>query len=262
VAAASRPASAASSLPIARVAIDSPLPHLDRPFDYLVPEDLSDHIVAGSRVRVRFAGRLIDGWVLERVQASDHDGRLAFLQRGIGSEPVLTPDTAVLFRAVADRWAGTFADVVRLAVPPRHARAETAVALADPGSDRTDPATGGTGPDLAGWQRYRAGSAFVGQLERGGTARAIWNAMPSEDWPLRLAELAAVAQRAGRGPANTTGATCARPATGRRRSGHAAGAAASGASAGRAERPGYCASTWTSYCALPPVVSVTVTVTP
>ena len=199
MAAASRPASAASSLPIARVAIDSPLPHLDRPFDYLVPEDLSDHVVAGSRVRVRFAGRLIDGWVLERVQASDHDGRLAFLQRGIGSEPVLTPDTAVLFRAVADRWAGTFADVVRLAVPPRHARAETAVAFADPGSDRTDPATGGTGPDLAGWQRYRAGSAFVGQLERGGTARAIWNAMPSEDWPLRLAELAAVAQRAGRG---------------------------------------------------------------
>ncbi|MCW2521910.1 MAG: Primosomal protein, partial [Frankiales bacterium] len=113
-------------LPVARVAIDSPLPHLDRPFDYLVPADLDALIAPGSRVRVRFAGRLVDAWVLARSAASDHDGRLSYLERGVGDEPVLTAETSALFRDVADRWAGTFADVVRLGVPPRHARAEAA----------------------------------------------------------------------------------------------------------------------------------------
>ncbi|MDQ2957285.1 MAG: primosome assembly protein PriA, partial [Actinomycetota bacterium] len=109
----------AESLPIARVAVDSPLPHLDRPFDYLVPAELAETVQDGSRVRVRFAGRLIDGWVLQRLAASEHDGRLTYLERGLGELPVLTAETSALFRAVADRWAGTFADVLRLAVPPR-----------------------------------------------------------------------------------------------------------------------------------------------
>ena len=52
----------------------------------------------------------------------EHDGRLAYVERAVGGEPVLTPETTALFRAVADRWAGNFVDVVRLGVPPRHAR--------------------------------------------------------------------------------------------------------------------------------------------
>ena len=40
------------------------------------------------------------------------------------AEPVLTPAVAELGRAVADRWAGTLSDVVRLAIPPRQARVE------------------------------------------------------------------------------------------------------------------------------------------
>ena len=81
--------------------------------------------MAGVRVRVRFAGRLVDGYVLERGPSSDHDGRLAFLERVVGREPVLTPETTTLFRAVADRYAGSFVDVVRLGVPARHAGAES-----------------------------------------------------------------------------------------------------------------------------------------
>ncbi|MEO7259660.1 MAG: primosome assembly protein PriA, partial [Jatrophihabitantaceae bacterium] len=69
----------AQTLPVARVAVDSPLPHLDRPFDYLVPAELDEVVRPGSRVRVRFAGRLIDAWVLQRLEASEHDGRLSYL---------------------------------------------------------------------------------------------------------------------------------------------------------------------------------------
>lgn len=181
----------ADSLPVARVAVDSPLPHLDRPFDYLVPAELSEIVVAGSRVRVRFAGRLIDGWVLERIPASDHDGRLAYLERGVGDEPVLTSATARLFRAVADRWAGTFADIVRLGVPSRHARAESAAR-----PERADPPVV---PDLTAWSRYRAGAAFVSAVGAGRGARAVWNATPGEDWPTRIAEAVQAALASGRG---------------------------------------------------------------
>ncbi|MCO5967159.1 primosomal protein N' [Actinoallomurus soli] len=114
----------AETLKVARVVVDVPLPHLDRSFDYLVPSELDDKAVPGCRVRVRFAGQLVDGFLLERAEDSDHDGRLSFLERVISPEPVLTPEIAALAREVADRYAGTLSDVLRLAVPPRHARVE------------------------------------------------------------------------------------------------------------------------------------------
>ena len=114
----------AEVLPVARVAVDMSLPHLDRPFDYLVPTTLDVAAVPGCRVRVRFAGQLVDGFLLERVEQSDHEGRLAYLERVTSSEPVLAPEIAALAREIADRYAGTLADVLRLAIPPRHARVE------------------------------------------------------------------------------------------------------------------------------------------
>ncbi|MDO5711309.1 MAG: primosomal protein N', partial [Micrococcales bacterium] len=41
--------------PVVRVAVDVPLPHLDRPFDYAVPSALDDLLKPGVRVKVRFA---------------------------------------------------------------------------------------------------------------------------------------------------------------------------------------------------------------
>jgi primosomal protein N' (replication factor Y) (superfamily II helicase) len=110
--------------PVARIAVDLPLPHLDRPFDYLVPAALDESVVPGSRVRVRFAGQLVDGYVLERAPASEHGGRLSFVERSTSAEPVLSPEIARLARAAADRWAGSLYDVLRLAIAPRHARVE------------------------------------------------------------------------------------------------------------------------------------------
>src|SRR5687767_13943922 len=66
---------AAATLPVARVLVDVPLAHLDRPFDYLVPAAMHDKVVPGSRVKIRFAGQDVDGYVVERVDASDHPGR-------------------------------------------------------------------------------------------------------------------------------------------------------------------------------------------
>jgi len=132
----------AAELPVARVAVDISLPHLDRPFDYLVPASMAAAAVPGAQVRIRFAGQLVSGFVLERLTASDHAGRLGYLARVVAAEAVLTPEIAALARAVADRYGGTLADVLRLAVPPRHAAASRSSGQR-PGLARADAACAG-----------------------------------------------------------------------------------------------------------------------
>jgi len=92
----------AAGLPVARVAVDVSLAHLDRPFDYQVPEHLDADARPGVRVRIRFAGRLVDGVLLERAAVSDHAGRLGWLERVVSPEPVLGPELALGTRQVYD----------------------------------------------------------------------------------------------------------------------------------------------------------------
>ncbi|WP_444544549.1 primosomal protein N' [Rugosimonospora africana] len=127
--------------------MDVGLAHLDRPFDYLVPAHLDADARPGVRVRVRFAGQLVDGYLLERVARSEHGGRLTYLDRVVSPEPVLAPEVARLARAIADRYAGTLSDVLRLAVPPRHARAEAASPAVPAATGGATSAAPGGGPD-------------------------------------------------------------------------------------------------------------------
>jgi primosomal protein N' (replication factor Y) len=182
-------------LPVARVAVDISLPHLDRPFDYLVPARLDAEAVPGCRVRVRFAGQLVDGYLLERAETSEHQGRLARLERVISPEPVLTPEIFDLARAVADRYAGTLADVLRLAIPPRHATAEREAPAAGTARAEHAPAP----PDPGSWSRYPAGAAFLAGLAEGRPVRAAWSALPGPEWPAEIAVAAATTAAAGRG---------------------------------------------------------------
>src|SRR3954470_4741932 len=95
------------------------VPHLDREFDYLVPAEQSDDAQPGVRARVRFHGRLVDAFVLERRSDTDHVGELGWLGKVVSPEPVLTPEVWRLAEAVAARYGGPRPDVLRLAVPPR-----------------------------------------------------------------------------------------------------------------------------------------------
>src|SRR4029077_8994697 len=167
----------AEHLPVARIAVDVPLAHLDRPFDYLVPQRLAAGAVPGCRVRVRVAGQLTGGYLLERAAASEHPGQLAYLERVVSPEPVLSPEIAALAREVADRCAGTLADVLRLAIPPRHARTESAAvpppAVPPVGEGGGRPA-GPPGPGP--WARYPDGPAFLDALASRRGPRAVWSA--------------------------------------------------------------------------------------
>ncbi|MEU6132672.1 primosomal protein N' [Saccharopolyspora sp. NPDC047091] len=182
---------AAPALPVASVLVEVSLPaHLDRTFDYLIPDRLHEAAVVGCRVRVRFRGKLVDGYLLERKENSDFTGTLQWVDRVISSEVVLPPRLLELCRAVAARYGGMLADVVRLAVPPRHARAEKQTAEPAPAPER---------PDVAAWQRYQHGPALLEAVHAGKPARAVWQALPGEQWTDRLAEAAATAASAGRG---------------------------------------------------------------
>ncbi|HLS75162.1 MAG TPA: primosomal protein N' [Nocardia sp.] len=232
-------------MPVARVLPLLTPAHLDRDFDYLVPAEFDELARPGVRVRVRFAGRLVDGYLLERLERSEHTGKLIALERVVSGEQVLTPEILRLATIVAARYAGTRADVLRLAVPPRHGRTENGSAKAGAASSTTEEAEGESNsvsdpPSAAGapgvphaadragadgqvtapatpatvaepgparaaavdstpWSRYLHGRSFLDALAEGRGVRAAWQALPGEDWPRRLAELAATVVATGRG---------------------------------------------------------------
>ena len=182
----------APELPVARVIVDVPLAHLDRTFDYLVPAAMHESVAPGTRVKVRFAGQDVVGYVVERAERSDHDGRLSPLRRSVSAERVLSPEVATLVGRVAARYAGTRSDVLRLAIPSRHATTEKREP--DPPAPLTQPA-----PSGQTWSGYTHGVGFVRALAAGESPRAVWSVLPDDDWPARLAEAAAATLAAGRG---------------------------------------------------------------
>ena len=190
--------------------MDVPLPHLDRPFDYAVPQPLADAAQPGVRVRVRFAGQDVDGWLLERAATTDHPGRLAPLRRVVSPEPALTPEVLALARAVADRYAGSLGDVLRLAIPPRHARAEQERAPSSAGSGAASGAVSGAAsraarevavpdPRTGPWADHPAAGAFLARLADGGSPRAVWTALPGPGWATAIAQAVTATVASGRG---------------------------------------------------------------
>jgi primosomal protein N' (replication factor Y) (superfamily II helicase) len=190
-----RPASApAPERPVARVVVDLALAHLDRPFDYAVTEALHESAVPGCRVKVRFAGRDVDGFVVERSQSTEHVGELTPLRRVVSPEPVLSPAVLALARATADRYAGTLSDVLRLAVPPRHARVE-----AEAERPKQPPLAVAPGDLARTWRTETGGEAFVTRLSRGESPRAVWSTPPGARWPAQVAAAVAATLASGRG---------------------------------------------------------------
>ncbi|MCQ6556482.1 primosomal protein N' [Streptomyces sp. C10-9-1] len=199
-----RGAALAKELPVARVMVDKGVLHLDRLWDYAVPEELDAAAQPGVRVRVRFGagshqvrdgrregGGLVDGYLVERRAVSDYTGPLAALAHVVSPEPVLGPELLALARAVADRYAGSLADVLQLAIPPRNGQAE---AVASP-----EPLPAPAAPEPGTWSRYGRGPAFLDALARGAAPRAVWTALPGPHWPEELARAVAAALASGRG---------------------------------------------------------------
>ncbi|MGJ7442117.1 hypothetical protein [Aquipuribacter sp. MA13-6] len=185
--------------PVAAVVVDVPLAHLDHPFSYAVPAALVDQLHPGARVVVPFAGRTEDGWVLD-VADGDVAG-LRPVRRVVTPHPPLTREVAALARAVADATGGTLADVLRSAVPPRHAAAERVLladdapagdapaddASADEAVDRSDDVGAGdprtSEEDPGPWASCVAGPAFLQHTRSGeGPRAAVRLPLDADPW--------------------------------------------------------------------------------
>jgi primosomal protein N' (replication factor Y) len=207
----------APTLPVARVLIESSLPHLDRPFDYSVPEALDNAAQPGVRVKVKFNGQDLGGYILERVVESDAGHTLVPLHRVVSPVQVLTPGMAELAGRVAARYAGTVSDVLRVAVPPRVAKLEKELAAEGTLSAGDGPAadTGRAAkadeavqepphrPTGQGnWSRYVNGATFLRHLAAGESPRAVLSALQGygpAGWPALIAEAVAAVRASGRG---------------------------------------------------------------
>ncbi|MGV2983679.1 primosomal protein N' [Microbacterium sp. AGC85] len=112
---------------IARVLLDSPLPQLDRLFDYALPDELGD-VPVGVRVRVplRTAGRMIDAYVVEVAEEDDAERPLSTVETVVSTASVLPERLYRLARRTADRAAGSASDILRLVIPKRQVRVEKA----------------------------------------------------------------------------------------------------------------------------------------
>ena len=182
----------------ARVCVDVRPAHLDRPFDYALEEGVEP--VAGQRVVVPFAGRRRTGWVLGVGEDTDADPeRVKPLHRLAGDVAWFDEDDLALYRWVARRWAGTLADVLRHAVPPRVAAVEAEAARwGEPdGPSRAErpPCPART------WRPYDASALLKATSGRGEAdpPPAFWlRPLPGDDPALLAADLVARTLASGR----------------------------------------------------------------
>jgi primosomal protein N' (replication factor Y) len=183
----------------ARVVVDVEPHHLDRPFDYAVPDGVD--VVPGTEVLVGFAGRRRTGWVVElAAQPSTDPARVKDLLDVKGAVPRFDADDLRLYRWVARRWGGTLAGVLRHALPRRVAAVDAQVAgWGEPGdavvADRPPCPTGDWRP-YDGSQLLRAVAAPAAD----GPGRAFWlRPLPGDDLSALVADLVARCLAAGRG---------------------------------------------------------------
>ncbi|MDQ0725449.1 primosomal protein N' [Microbacterium sp. W4I20] len=132
---------ASESRRIARVLLDSPLPQLDRLFDYSLPVEFGD-VPLGVRVRVplRTAGRVVDGYIVEIDTEDDVERPLSEVESVVSEVAVLPERLHRLARRVADRAAGSASDILRLVIPKRQVRVEKAWTADTPAAALDDDA--------------------------------------------------------------------------------------------------------------------------
>jgi primosomal protein N' (replication factor Y) (superfamily II helicase) len=201
---------------VARVWVEVEPLHLDRPFDYLLPDPAGDdalehEVVVGSRVEVVFSGRRRRGLVVELTDTTDvPEGRLRPVRRVLGPHAWATPDEIAVLRWAADRWGAPAADVVRHALPSRTVDVERRAEAAGwfpPGRARRPSSDPAPDPErvAAAWAAYGdSGTDLLAACAGGpdappaGTDGWFWRPSPDEDVAARLAELAQATLAGGR----------------------------------------------------------------
>ena len=182
--------------PVARVRVDSTLPQVDRTFDYRVPAELSEDAVPGARVRVLFNGHELTGYIEERAATTDWTRTsLLPLKSALSRVPSVAPEIFALAEALADRYASTVANVLRLAVPPRIAALDKRYAPLLPGYESaylgdSAPVSTSDAPESAASEHVASESTESGPSTASATSSTTdpyaWLATPGAPAPFVL----------------------------------------------------------------------------
>lgn len=201
-------APAAATPQYAQVIVDVEPGHLDRPFDYAIPDGWD--IGVGHQVAVSFAGRRRTGWVVGLADTAQVDAaRVKPLGALRGPLPRFGTDDLRLYRWVAQRWGGTLASVLRHALPKRVAAVDRSIDGWDAPPERT-VAQRPPCPTAA-WRAYNGsvllratatptpdGSGAPPGSAGPGVARAFWlRPLPGEDTVALICDLVARCLAAG-----------------------------------------------------------------
>jgi primosomal protein N' (replication factor Y) len=153
----------------AQVIADISLLHVDRAFDYAIPENLLPQVHIGSRVGISFGGRKAVGFVCAIVDSTERPEKVSEIESVIDGIAVVTPEIFELSRIIADRYIATQGDVLGSAIPPRQARVESKVLAHLPvGANLVNPDY----TYSVNWNFYANGNAFLNRIEKSEIARA------------------------------------------------------------------------------------------
>ncbi|MDD7465852.1 MAG: hypothetical protein PUK59_06430 [Actinomycetaceae bacterium] len=149
-------------LPVAHVLVDAPGAQWNPFYEYEIPQKLDRQVVVGCRVRVPFGALRVEGFVIGRSSEATQGRQLRMLDSVVSPLPVLSQPIFQLCQRIARRQAAPVIDVIRLAVPTRHARAEREVsALAAP----VFPSSASPDPGL--WELYEDGAQVIADMSAG-----------------------------------------------------------------------------------------------
>ncbi|MDO5700299.1 MAG: primosomal protein N' [Bowdeniella nasicola] len=161
--------------PVAQVRLDLPAAHLDQVFDYALPEPLAVRAEVGQRITARFGSRDRSGFIVGISDGTAHAGQLRDLRSLVSDLPVLTAEVTQVIEDIATHYAGTFPDVARLAIPPRHARTEQAV-CAHVGAPLTVAPPRPPGSEL--FRAYEGGVRLLERIAAGANPTAVIDLLP------------------------------------------------------------------------------------
>lgn len=152
---------------VTRVLVETPFGWPDKLYDYWVPEKLDATVRPGVRVKVPFGSSVLPGYVVDRVGESA-TSPLRDIRTVVSPVPVLTPQIIKTIDLLAEQFVAPRTDFLRLAIPPRHARAEGAVLEQDP---RDNPEA--TALPTTALAAFEGGSAYARHLAAGNAPRAV-----------------------------------------------------------------------------------------
>lgn len=129
---------------MARVIVDVPSKDTDRPFDYLIPEELRPWVEVGSRIGVPFGHRTLQGFVVSLHPRPEMDtAKMKPIQEVLDVMPPLSPELIELGEWMKERYACRYISALQSMLPTAlKGKAERYISLGETDAGLSDESGG------------------------------------------------------------------------------------------------------------------------